>query len=79
MIDKIELTQNEETYIDTTSNTATILVYSGSVEVYNSANTLVATLNAEEIYTLPIQTGVYKIKCTSSGGAKCYVFRMFIY
>lgn len=79
MVDKIELTLNEETYIDTTSNTATILVFSGSVEIYNFANTLIATLNAEEIYTLPIQTNIYKIKCVSSGGAKCYVFRMFIY
>lgn len=79
MVDKLELAQNEIAYIDTTSNTATILCFTGNVEIRNAQNTIIATLNQEEIFTLPIQTGMYSVKGLSATTNKIYIFRLFVY
>lgn len=78
MVDKLVLAQDETAIIDTTSNTATILCFSGTVAIKNELNQVIATLSSQEIYTLPIQTGKYQVVGGGSDNV-IYVFRLFVY
>ncbi len=79
MIDRLEMIANEEIVVDTTSNTVTILVTAGVLQVLNADKTeTLATLGQWEIYTLPIQSGKYVLKAGSEG-ASAYLFRVFVY
>lgn len=77
MFDRLLLSQNETADIDTKNNTAVILVLAGSAQIYQNT-VLKATLGVEEIYTLPIESGVYELKATSDN-TKVYIFRVFVY
>ncbi len=79
MIDRLEMIADEKVVVDTTSNTVTILVTAGVLQVLNADETqTLATLGQWEIYTLPIQSGKYVLKAGSEG-ASAYLFRVFVY
>jgi hypothetical protein len=79
MVDKLYIRDTEELIVDTSSNTVTVLVDTGSVKITNLDKTVVfADLREKEIFTLPIQTGVYVIKGYGAF-SDVYLFRMFVY
>jgi len=77
MIDRLVLNINETAELDTTNNSITILVCNGSVNVTKEA-IIIATLGQYEIYTLPINTGIYCINAVSDNTI-VYIFRTFVY
>jgi len=79
MIDRVSGNLNEKIIVDTTSNTATILVVMGSVIIKTEDESkILANLGQEEIYTLPIQSGKYVVEITSDN-TLAYIFRIFVY
>ncbi|MGC9001296.1 hypothetical protein [Caldisericum sp.] len=79
MVDKLYLKPWEEAKVDTSSNTVTVLVMSGNVVITNTDYSLVfAELTEKEMFTLPIQTGLYVLK-NQDVPSEVYLFRMFIY
>lgn len=81
MIDKIALSEFEEAIIDTTNNIATVvLIDVGAVNITNENNISIATLEESlESFTMPINTGVYRLKNTAMSPVRILVFRQFIY
>ena len=80
MVDRYYLAPNEAVLVDTTQNTITV-VYpygSGNVEVRDSANNVLSTMQLWDMYTLPANTGQYNIVYTGTTEAVVLVFRRFI-
>ncbi|MGC9115969.1 hypothetical protein [Caldisphaera sp.] len=79
MVDKLYLKPWEEAKVDTSSNTVAVLVMSGNVVITNTDYSIVfAELTEKEMFTLPIQTGLYVLK-SQDVPSEVYLFRMFIY
>ena len=80
MVDRLYLEPNEEATIDTQNNTVAIVFGRGTetVEIRDANGNTLATLRYDEIYTLPINTGTYKVINTGTVSAVLFVFRSFI-
>lgn len=77
MLDRHSLNNAESFHVDTTANTVTLYVAAGSVTV-EKAGTTIATLNQDEIYTMPMGTGTYTVTATAES-TRVVAFRWFVY
>lgn len=77
MIDRLDMSFNEIAILDTTNNSISVLVASGSCNIVRD-NSVIATLGQYESYTLPIGTGIYTLVSTADN-TKAFLFRLFIY
>ncbi|MFN6982869.1 MAG: hypothetical protein ACK4NU_13165 [Brevundimonas sp.] len=77
MVDKVNLSKDEVLMIDTATNIVTFAYVFGNVEIINGDGTVFATLNDYyDIYTVPANSGTYKLKGLSEYSA-VYIFRSF--
>ncbi|MEM4739667.1 MAG: hypothetical protein QXS63_01125 [Zestosphaera sp.] len=77
MIDRLDMSFNEIAILDTTNNSISVLVASGSCNIVRD-NSVIVTLGQYESYTLPINTGIYTLISTADN-TKAFLFRLFIY
>ena len=80
MVDKYYLAPNESVIVDTSQNSITI-VYpygSGNVQVRDSGNNVISTMQLWDMYTLPANTGQYTIVYTGTTEAIVLAFRRFL-
>lgn len=77
MVDKLNLQKDEVFIIDTSTNIVSFALVFGNIEIRDSNDTILATLNDNyDIYTVPANTGLYKLVGISDYSG-LYIFRSF--
>lgn len=77
MVDKISLNKNETFIIDSNTNIISFALIFGDVSITDANNNNIAVLNDNyDIYTVPANTGLYKIIGNADYSA-IYIFRSF--
>jgi hypothetical protein len=77
VVDKVTLNKDEVFMFDTATNIITFGLVFGAIEVLNSDNNVLALLNDNyDIFTIPANTGIVKIRGISDYSG-VYIFRSF--
>jgi len=80
MVDMVTLASGEEAIINTASAVVMVSFTDGSnpAEIYDSANTKIATLYVGDQISLPIDTGTYRLRNASGSYQYFRIARFFV-
>ena len=81
MVDRVVISPGETVVIDTTNNVATVIMLNdGQLRVMNAQNIIYADMSFRlEMYTCPINTGLYYLINQGSSDIEVLIVREFVY
>ena len=81
MVDRVVISPEETVVIDTTNNVATVIMLNdGELRVINAQNVICADMSFRlEMYTCPINTGLYYLTNRGGSDIEVLIVREFVY